>query len=93
MKQKIDADKWNHHDIKLVIEKKICISDMSFCYFVIPENEILMGARNFLKPDEVKDLKDTSSHLEVKLLDQNLEQFDMNLSWRLLNDCPCYMLT
>ncbi|KAI9126328.1 hypothetical protein K1719_002749 [Acacia pycnantha] len=79
MKRKIDDIEWHHHDIKLVIERKLCKSDVTLCGFIIPEYEILEEARDFLKPNEVKDLK--MKNKSVKLLDQNLKEYELYLSW------------
>ncbi|KAK4263414.1 hypothetical protein QN277_028824 [Acacia crassicarpa] len=79
--KKIDDIEWNHHHIKLVIEKKL-YRDVRNRGFVIPEYQILEDARDFLKPHEVQDLKKNIRKITLKLFDQNLKEYELNLMWQ-----------
>ncbi|KAI9126288.1 hypothetical protein K1719_002709 [Acacia pycnantha] len=79
---KIDDIEWNRHHIKLVIEKKLCQNDVGQRGFVIPEYQILEDARDFLKHNEVQHMKNNMRTITVKLLNQNLEEYKLNLMWR-----------
>ncbi|KAI9126398.1 hypothetical protein K1719_002819 [Acacia pycnantha] len=78
---KIVDMEWNHHDVKLVIEKKLRL-EWGKRGFVIPECQILEDARDFLNPHEVQDLKNNMGKITVKLFDHNLKEYELNLMWR-----------